>query len=306
MVKKDASLTTDVHGLLKIGTKTAELSCDASSELKLRAAWQRRSLAMDLAEIASYETVETWIQYLFAQFVKEQPKGFARIALQQVLECDRQLFILASRKTMGKLRASAPGDPKPLDQAINELKASPEILQYLAPLPAVRAPPTPAPGMERPAKVPKTAAPKQGNKSPASGSGKFQLPEGCVSHDDENGPLCFLRQQGKCKFKGPPGKRCARGYHKCYKAGCFRLKPYHLCTHTDWLAPQTVSHSANSSPPLIVEVFAGRASLSRALIDAGFQVLSVDREVDQPFAPLKVADPSFGKFCMRRICLRSI
>ena len=174
------------------------------------------------------------MQHLFAQLVKEQPKGFGKITLQQILDCDKQLFIVAAHRTMGKLRATLPGDPKPLDTMINTLKNSAEVLQYLTPLPATRPPPTPSPGQERPPKVARTTpAPKQGGKTPASGSKKFQLPEGCVSHDDENRPLCFLWQQGKCKFKGPPGKRCARGYHKCYKAGCFRLKPYHLCTHSD-------------------------------------------------------------------------
>lgn len=234
LVKKDTSVSTDAHGLLKLGHKTVEAVCEANTELKLRAAWQRRSLAMDLAEIATYTTIETWVQYLFAQLIKDQPKGFSKISLQQVLDCDKQLFIMASHQTMGKLRATNPGDPKPLDTAIETLKMSPEVLQYLTPLPALRAPPTPTPGQERPAKVPKTQTQaKQGAKKATSSSSKFNLPEGCVSHDDENRPLCFLWQQGKCKWTGPPGKRCARGYHKCFKAGCFRLKPHHLCTHTD-------------------------------------------------------------------------
>ena len=235
LVRKDTSISTDANGMLKISSKSPEASCEANTELKLRAAWQRRSLAMDLAEIASFTTVETWVQYLFAQLSKDQPRGFSKITLQ-VLDCDRQLFVLASHRTMGKLRTLVPGDPKPLDTAIDSLKSSTEVLQYLTPLPALRAPPTPVPGQERPAKMQKVnPTPKQGNKPKASGaaSSKFQLPEGCVSHDEENRPLCFLWQQGKCKFKGPPGKRCARGFHKCYKAGCFRLKPYHLCTHAD-------------------------------------------------------------------------
>ena len=62
---------------------------------------------------------------------------------------------------------------------------------------------------------------------------KPQLPDGCVTHDEDKRPLCFAYQSGKCKFKGPAGKRCARGYHKCYKKGCYRPKPYYLCNHSD-------------------------------------------------------------------------
>ena len=81
---------------------------------------------------------------------------------------------------MGKLRTHVPGDPKPLDTAIDSLKSSTEVLQYLTPLPPLRAPPTPVPGQERPAKMQKVnPTPKQGNKPKASGaaSSKFQLPE---------------------------------------------------------------------------------------------------------------------------------
>lgn len=235
-VKKDPSVSTDAAGLLKLGTKPNDPVCEANTELKLRSAWQRRSLAMDLAGLASFEVIESWVQFLFQQLIKDQPRGFAKISLQQLLDCDKQLFIEASHRTLGKLQ-SVPPAPKPLDVAINELKVASVVLQYLTPLPAhkVHDPPA-APADARPPKAPKTQnQPKGGGKTsqqPASGS-KAQIPDGCVTHDDQNRPLCFGFQHGKCKFKGPAGKRCARGFHNCYKKGCFRPKPYYLCTHTD-------------------------------------------------------------------------
>lgn len=193
---------------------------------------------MDLAGLATFDVVESWIQFLFQQLIKEQPKGFSKISLQQLLDCDKQLFVEASHRTMGKLQSTPPAK-KPLDEVITTLKTSSEVLQYLTPLPATKVhdPPPPSAGA-RPPKVPKTAAaskPKGSGKSPKgdAGGSKLTLPEGCVSHDDKNRPLCFGFQTGKCKFTGPPGKRCARGFHNCYKRGCFRPKPYYLCTHTD-------------------------------------------------------------------------
>ena len=53
---------------------------------------------------------------------------------------------------------------------------------------------------------------------------------------------------------------------------------------------QTVSQPSSRDPPLCVEIFAGRASLSRALLEAGFTVLSIDHEVDSPFAPIVQLD----------------
>ena len=233
-IKKDTSVSTDASGMLKISPKATEQTCEANTELKLRSALQRRNLAMDLAGLVTFETAETWTETLFSHLLREQPRGLAKVSLQQLLDCDKQMFTMASHKTMGNLR-EAPDNSKPLDDAINELKSNSEILQYLMPLPVVRSHEAPASSGSRPEKVQKTEKGKGTNKGGNKGNPapKVQLPESCTSHDDENRPLCFAFQNGKCKFKGPPGKRCARGFHKCYKKGCFRAKPYYLCTHTD-------------------------------------------------------------------------
>lgn len=153
-VKKDPTIATDSQGMLKIANKNPEVTCEANSELKLRAALQRRSLAMDLAGIVSYDVVEPWIQFLFSQLPREQPMGFSKISLQQLIDCDKQLFILASHLTLGKLQGT-PGGPKPLDDAINTLKVSHEIFQYLSPLPVVKHHDPPPVRDPRPPKNPK-------------------------------------------------------------------------------------------------------------------------------------------------------
>ncbi|CAJ1409328.1 unnamed protein product, partial [Effrenium voratum] len=112
----------------------------ANTEIKLKSAWQRRSLAMDLANLASFQVIESWVQYLFLQLVKDQPRGFSKVTLQQLIECDKQMFIMASHKTMGKLQTTPPA-PRPLDEAIRELQRAPDVWQYLAPIPAARAAP---------------------------------------------------------------------------------------------------------------------------------------------------------------------
>jgi hypothetical protein len=235
-VKKDPTVSTDASGMLKIGTKQSDASCEANSELKLRAAWQRKNLAMDLAGLATFELTESWTQYLFTQLLKEQPKGFAKISLQQLVDCDKHMWILASHMTMGKLSCS-PGETTPLDAAIRKLKDSTEVLQYLTPVPALRNHEAPQPSTPRPLKQQKGEKGQKGHGkgpgAPATAPSKVQVPEGCVTHDSENRPLCFAYQTGKCKFKGPAGKRCARGYHKCYKRGCQRPKPFYLCNHAD-------------------------------------------------------------------------
>jgi hypothetical protein len=233
-IKKDPAVSMDSAGMLKLGSKIAEPLCEANTELKLRSAWQWRNLAMDLAGLATFSVMEGWTQLLFSHLLREQPRGLAKVSLQQLLDCDRQLFTLASHNTMGNLRESA-DKSKPLDAEVSTLKGNTDILQYLIPLPVTRAPEAPAASGSRPEKIQKTDKGKgtsKGNTNSAAPS-RVQVPEGCTSHDDDNKPLCFAFQSGKCKFKGPAGKRCARGFHKCYKKGCYRAKPYYLCTHTD-------------------------------------------------------------------------
>eukprot|EP00435_Cladocopium_sp_Y103_P069508 s291_g33.t1 len=48
--------------------------------------------------------------------------------------------------------------------------------------------------------------------------------------------------------------------------------------------------TSQDSPPLFVELFAGRGSFSKAAIQAGLRVVSVDHEVVQPFAPIVALD----------------
>eukprot|EP00435_Cladocopium_sp_Y103_P022067 s4526_g5.t1 len=154
LIKKDPTVSTDASGLLKLGSKNAEPHCEANTELKLRQAWQRRNLAMDLAGLISFDIIEGWVQFLFLQLLKGQPKGFSRVSLQQILDCDRHLFTLASHRTMGSLQKT-PGQPRPLDDTFELLKDSNEVLQYLMPLPATRVHEAPAPSGSRPEKIQK-------------------------------------------------------------------------------------------------------------------------------------------------------
>lgn len=73
-VKKDPAVSTDAAGLLKLATKATEAHCDAGSEIKLRAAWQRRNLAMDLAGLVSSGEVLQFLTPLPATRSHEPPQ----------------------------------------------------------------------------------------------------------------------------------------------------------------------------------------------------------------------------------------
>ena len=53
---------------------------------------------------------------------------------------------------------------------------------------------------------------------------------------------------------------------------------------------QTAATVQNSDPPLFVEIFAGRGSLSRAMKQSGFSVLSIDHESEGALVPMVTLD----------------
>ena len=244
--KKDRALQLTLDGQVKVQSKTSEVRCIASTDSKLRAAWQRRSLAMDMAGLATFIVVEKWVHHLFSIFAREVPDGYSPIMLKQLVNADKRLFMLAAESLPADLRAARAGEETPLDRQIGQLMYSPEISQYLVPLPKL--PPPPPPNLPHKRELSTDAKIDKGFMSKAwKGNGKgrkgedgkevdpakrFNLPEGCCDRNDKNQPLCFLWNQGKCKWKGK-GKRCNRGFHQCYLKGCFRDKPYIECTHTD-------------------------------------------------------------------------
>jgi hypothetical protein len=64
-VKRDPAVSTDSTELRNVSPKQPEASCATNSELRLRAAWQKQNMAMDLARLATFDMVKSWVQFLF-------------------------------------------------------------------------------------------------------------------------------------------------------------------------------------------------------------------------------------------------
>ena len=110
------------------------------------------------AGLVSFPVAEGWVQVLCSHLLRDPPRGFAKISLQQILDCDKQLFTVASHRTMGNLQVG-PNNVKPLDAIFNELRSSGEVLQFLTPLPATRSHEPPQASGSRPEKQSKTDRP---------------------------------------------------------------------------------------------------------------------------------------------------
>ena len=105
-VKKDRTINVEQDGRMRVAAKPVEMLCETSTDAKLRAAWNRRSLAMDLASICSYIEIEKWVQHLFACQSRDVPKGLSPLTAGQLVQADKALFIHASESLMGTLQQS--------------------------------------------------------------------------------------------------------------------------------------------------------------------------------------------------------
>ncbi|OLP93607.1 hypothetical protein AK812_SmicGene24498 [Symbiodinium microadriaticum] len=139
-VKSEKSLSITTDGNLKVNAKVETLTCEASSALTLRQAWSRRSIAFELAGLATFTILESWVQKMFIMMQRPPPDGYVSISLQQLLAADRHLFTVAADRLLGNLQG-APGREKPLDTEVKRLADSTEVLQFLTCLPKATNPP---------------------------------------------------------------------------------------------------------------------------------------------------------------------
>lgn len=226
-VKRDRSIQVEGDGRLRVVNKHQDQTCEVSTDARLRAAWRRRSLAMDQAGLCSFIEIERWIEHLFNLQCREVPKGWAPLTLQQLISADKALFIHASENLAGNL-VSVTGAPKPFDLQIKQLMYANEIVQHLTLLPKAEPPQAPPSYGNQDRDYGKGKGKAGKGKGGKTEAGKVTLPQGCVSKTDKNKPICFAFNRGKCQKKGV---RCARGLHVCWKEGCYRSKPFHECTH---------------------------------------------------------------------------
>ena len=209
-LKRDSKVSLDASGSIKISSKAASTTCTVSSELDLRNALQRRSLAMDQAKLCSFKEIEMWVQHLFLSHERAQPSGFASVTLQQIIECDKQMFIRASNNLVGHLQSEPGSAMTPLDKEIKALRTSPQLMPYLMPMPVRTAPKsTPKPdkrsasdASDRPNKYQKGKGKGKSKGKSKTKQGSIDIPQGCVAKIPDGKPLSFAFNKGICGYWG--------------------------------------------------------------------------------------------------------
>ena len=84
--KRGKELVLVQDSKLSVRDPVSRERCAIQNELQLFQAMQRRSLALDLMHVASYEVSEQWRQYLMDCMLQPAPPGFRKPTIEQILQ----------------------------------------------------------------------------------------------------------------------------------------------------------------------------------------------------------------------------
>jgi hypothetical protein len=250
-LKVDPTWKPDSNGVIRETRVREELKADVSTDLKLRFALQRRSLAFDQARLVDYDRFEKWTQILLEAYTASPPECYKKVSIEQVQHADIEMFKYLMKETRNGIRFN--GQLNPLEEAIRRALTAPEIRLHLQPLPSSSGSGSKRPRDDDGSERPKPAAPRldseppdvirlqrqvanlQGrirNMSKGGGRGRgrgrsgrgqnnpsVKMPHellGQSAMTAENEPICFSYNLGGCD-KASPGGRCGKGLHVCTK-----------------------------------------------------------------------------------------
>ena len=210
MLRKEPILEFAADGSIKLAKKNKEASADVVGELRVRMCMQRRSLAFEMANIATYQTLEEFTAKIFGMITRQPISGFRSISLSQVVAADQALWQVVAQETRGKILTV--GSPKPIDAAVTSAKDSAEAMYNLLPLrDNERALDDDSDQDKKQKKDDKKR--KDDDKPPKkTGPGKVDLPAGCSARNEANQNACFGFNRKSCAVRGA---RCRRGLHVC-------------------------------------------------------------------------------------------
>lgn len=228
--KKDASLSLDADGQLKLKPSTVQAKVDTSTDLRVYQALNRRGLAYDQSNLLPYSCHLKWVDTLFAALQRKVPDGFQSISLQQVLNADKELWRKMADETRSGIVPITTGN-FPRQVALEKWSTHSDVLFFLLPMPGSSSSSTNYNKDRSSEYQERRYNPKGSPKGKGKGKGKDFgknkhnrippfLPEGCAIKTAKGQQVCFgYNSERGCTF-AQPGKRCTRGFHLCAKINC--------------------------------------------------------------------------------------
>lgn len=238
--KKVREWRADSAGVLHEHINEQEEHADVGTDLRLRFGLQRRSLALEIAGLCSFETAEGWTDLLLREYLRDPPPGYSRVSLAQLQRADQELFRRLAQATRSGLAPA--GDKLPLEDLLPSHMVQSGVQMLLLPLPAgsLRSQPAASspegdaagrgsgPGKRKRAGATRN---REEPKKPRGGDGGAprkqtgpRMPKGLIgmcSVTPEGTPICYGWNLGTCKGT-KAGEKCLRGLHVCCLPKCFQ------------------------------------------------------------------------------------
>lgn len=240
-VKREQFVKPNAAGVLVLKEGEDSTHTDMTTEHRVRQALQRRSLALDQAELLPYRVSEDYHDFLYSLVAMQAPPKFFPIDLVQILNADRAIWQRMTEHTASGI-SMRPDGTYPMQDAMVQARLHPMVSCLLQPLPrggkgngAAREGPYNNRQQKggggagsKGSKAPKGGKEGKGNPKGGKGKGKGKssgkpdrMPYsliGLKSRTADNSKLCFdYNLPSGCSKEVSAGK-CSSGVHAC--CGC--------------------------------------------------------------------------------------
>ena len=224
---------------LQVKNNAPDITADLSTDLKLQNAFIRRGIACEQANLMTYETHERIRHAFMAHMTRDAPPGFKGPDMAAVLRADRELWMKAFDKCKSDLKVDSRGR-FPLDEALQALYTSPEVVFHLLPTPGGQ-----SRKRSRSKSTPKPVKPKPGKPSPPRNNPKAGIRDkkrqnrvmvpktlqGFSGVNPKKMRICYnynLPHGCSNSTHSKEGQmRCVKGVHQCIK--CYKSHPLSEC-----------------------------------------------------------------------------
>jgi hypothetical protein len=248
----------DAQGVVRETATQEPGKADLKSDLLLSFALRRRGIALEMADVCSYDTHEQLCELLLGEYLRSPPHGYQKVTLEQLHRADAEVWRYLSLKCRTGVRRG-PDGVRPLDTYLPLALVDPGVRMHLFPLPASSggggggrggAPPAGSDNSHKRRAESLAAENKRlkaqlasqssgkgpSGKGPSKGKGRGKqargdsndqfrpkMPPGLIGKayrgpSGEN--LCFaFNLPGGCSAAGAGG-RCPKGAHLCAEPGC--------------------------------------------------------------------------------------
>ena len=122
-------------GYLKEVARADRAVADVSTDLRLNFALQRRSIALDIANVLSFHEHEKFVNKIIGELLRIPPQGYKRVSLDQLMRLDRELWNSLAQRTRQGLKRPADGS-NPLDAIFMPTFQEASVQLLLLPLPS--------------------------------------------------------------------------------------------------------------------------------------------------------------------------